>query len=109
MTKTPSVEKTSRHFCNGIALQLKPSNGVMEAIRLLNKELPKALTAEREAGEADLKNRVLAAIEVIDSIITPTTECEKMSSKERMITFGGNAGTRRAIALIREALTPPTK
>ena len=45
-----AVVETSRHFCNGIALQLKPSNAVMEAIRLLNKELPKALQAQRDAG-----------------------------------------------------------
>ena len=48
-----AVVETSRHFCNGIALQLKPSNAVMEAIRLLNKELPQALTAEREAGREE--------------------------------------------------------
>ena len=44
-----AVEETSRHFCNGIALQLEPSNEVMQAIRLLNKELPKALQAQRDA------------------------------------------------------------
>jgi len=56
MTKIPSVEDTSRHFCNGIALQLKPSNAVMEAIRLLNKELPQALTAERLALLTELRD-----------------------------------------------------
>jgi len=59
MTKIPTVEETSRHFCNGIALQLTPSNAVMEAIRLLNKELPKALTADRTALLTELRDSEL--------------------------------------------------
>jgi len=53
-----AVEETSRHFCNGIALQLEPSNEVMQAIRLLNKELPKALQAQRDAGAGAEKKRI---------------------------------------------------
>ena len=53
-----AVEETSRHFCNGIALQLEPSNEVMKAIRLLNKELPKALQAQRDAGAGAEKKRI---------------------------------------------------
>ena len=53
-----AVVETSRHFCNGIALQLKPSNAVMEAIRLLNKELPQALTADRLALLTELRESI---------------------------------------------------
>ena len=38
MTKIPSVEDTSRHFCNGFALQLKPSNAVMETLCCLTQK-----------------------------------------------------------------------
>ena len=55
MTKIPSVEETSRHFCNGIALQLTPSNAAMEAIRLLNKKLPQFLTDDRLALLTELR------------------------------------------------------
>ena len=66
MTKKLSVEDTSRHFCNGIALQLKPSNAVMETIRLLNKELPQALTAEREAGAREYRQFILNVLDGTD-------------------------------------------
>ena len=58
MTKTLSVAETSRHFCNGIALQLTPSNAVMETIRILNKELPQLLTADRNALLTELKDSI---------------------------------------------------
>ena len=100
MTKVPSVEDTSRHFCNGIALQLKPSNAVMEAIRLLNKELPQALTAEREAGaraEAEWwsnhAQKLSAAIESSKDIV----DAERLGLKY----------AKKHVARLK-ALTPPT-
>ena len=58
MIEIPSVAETSRHFCNGIALQLTPSNAVMETIRILNKELPQLLTADRNALLTELKDSI---------------------------------------------------
>jgi len=96
-----AVVETSRHFCNGIALQLKPSNAVMEAIRLLNKELPQALTAEREAGaraEAEWwsnhAQKLSAAIESSKDIV----DAERLGLKY----------AKKHVARLK-ALTPPTK
>ena len=98
MTKIPSVEETSRHFCNGIALQLEPSNAVMEAIRLLNKELPKALQAQRDAGAREERENWKSVLDA------DSCECDNCHRTRRYL-----KNPAKELHKVKQALTPPTK
>jgi len=99
-----AVVETSRHFCNGIALQLEPSNEVMKAIRLLNKELPKALQAQRDAGVE--KGRI-SVLEDFDSLMQAYAligfSADEWKAVQKFFQFNDE------ISGWKEALTPPTK
>jgi hypothetical protein len=47
---TPSIEEMARKLNNKIALQIQPSNEVMQAVRAIHKELLEALTEAYQAG-----------------------------------------------------------
>ena len=97
-----AVVETSRHFCNGIALQLKPSNAVMEAIRLLNKELPKALQAQRDAGVEEERDNIIEIVKFTKFRDTqPQEPHHKYLQQAKGVDYIRNK--------ILKALTPPTK
>lgn len=59
---TPAVEdweEATRKFANRLAMQLKPSNDTMAAIRLLHKELPSLIASLRESD----RKRIIEEIE----------------------------------------------
>jgi predicted metalloprotease len=116
-----AVEQTSRHFCNGIASQLEPSNEVMQAIRLLNKELPQALQAQRdaEARVAEIKSElqsdsfsgcILRILQDFASIQEPTNKhyLEASTRVSNAALFHANIdGGKIMFNTIEEALTHP--
>lgn len=89
-------ERAIKKFCNGIALQLPPSNEVMEAIRLLNKELP-LFVQERDRIS---REEALKAIEKLECKYSPVGARPEYSD-------GVHRGFRSAKEEMIEALTTP--
>lgn len=92
-------ELAIRKFTNKLAMQLKPSNDTMEAIRLFRNELPNFLTAHEQEVLSSLHARLVEGVKGMKVIedIKPTDDSLKAHHN-----YGMKAGYNFAID---EALT----